>query len=69
MQVRRASILVADGGGEKFQEPARRLVANIGTIAGTTTEAETAAEILDAVAAGTTVSWRILAGMVSEPAA
>jgi hypothetical protein len=39
-------VLVADGHGEEFQEPARRLIV-----------AETAAEILSAFAAGTTVSF------------
>ena len=36
------------------------------TIAGTTMEAATVAEILGALAAGTTVSWRVWSGSVSD---
>ena len=60
MQVGHAGVLVADGGGEEFQEAVRRGWSPASaTIAGTTIDAATAAEIRGALAAGTTVSWRV----------
>ena len=56
MLIGHAGVLVADGGGEEFQEAARGVVPASAMIAGTTIAAAIAAEIRGALAAGTTVS-------------
>ena len=59
MQVGHAGVLVADGGGEEFQEAARRLVAGVGDDRRHDDRCRGGRGDPGALAAATTVSWRV----------